>query len=155
MTVSPDGQSCVLIVDDDEDALELSRRLVLRAAPATKVIMAQGAPQAMAYLLEASGPKEECVLMPTLILLDVHMSGTGGFDVLKWVRRNQSLTDIKVVMLSNSQSPVDIKRATELGAHGYFIKYPNPAMLACVMHHAYRGSQAGQDLHPSDRVGRK
>lgn len=140
MAISPEPQTCVLIVDDDEDTLELARKLVLQADRAAKVIMAHGAPQAMAYLLEASRPNEVGVPMPTLILLDVNMPGTGGFEVLRWVRHNQSLADIKVVMLSTSGSPADIQRATELGAHGYLIKFPNPAVLACVLHEAYRAN---------------
>lgn len=148
MAIFPDAQACVLIVDDDEDALELSRQLLLRADRAAKVVTAHGAPEALAYLLEASRPNEDSVPMPTLILLDVNMPGTGGFEVLRWVRHNQSLSDIKVVMLSTSGSPADIKRATELGAHGYLIKFPNPAVLACVLHEAYLANSPDGIVRP-------
>jgi len=138
MQTVPAGRPCILIVDDDEDALELSRRLVRQANPGAKVVLAQGAPQAIAYLLKTSGPMGERADMPELILLDVNMPGTDGFDVLQWVRRNRSLADIKVVMLTTSEADADIKRASELGAHGYLIKYPSPAVVACVLNQAHR-----------------
>lgn len=144
----------MLIVDDEEDSLDLSRRLVLKADPALEVVTALGAPQAMAYLLEASRPAGN-VPMPTLILLDVNMPGIGGFELLRWVRQNQSLADIKVVMHSTSESPVDIQRATELGAHGYLIKYPSPMVLACVLRQARRsnGAEANGQPEQSNQAG--
>jgi CheY-like chemotaxis protein len=142
MSLYNDGQPLVLIVDDDEDALEMTRRLVHRAEPTANVVLAQGAGPAMAYLLQASQPGELVAALPALILLDVNMPGTDGFELLRWIRRNQSLAGIKVVMLSTSESPADIKRATELGAHGFLIKYPNRAVLACVLHQVCRANQA-------------
>ena len=154
MALEPEARRSVLIVDDDEDSLDLSRRLMLEADPALEIVTALGAPQAMTYLLEVSRPARD-VPMPTLILLDVNMPGMGGFEVLRWVRQNQALADIKVVMHSTSDSPADIRRATELGAHGYLIKFPSPMVLACVLRQARgkNGAEANGQPEQSNQAG--
>ena len=134
--LSATGTPCVLLVDDDDDALLLSQRLVEKAAPGALVLTARGAGAAMAQLLKASNPGDATTVMPDVILLDVNMPDIDGFELLRWVRRNQSLAAVKVVMLSNSEADADIKRAAELGAHGYLIKYPNAACLAALLRQA-------------------
>jgi CheY-like chemotaxis protein len=117
--------------------LFLARALVEKAEPSSLVIPMLGGTAAVSYLLQAANPNGDAMPIPAIILLDVNMPGIDGFEVLRWVRRNQLLAHIKVVMLSSSESAADIKRATELGAHGYMIKHPNSSLLACVLHQAF------------------
>lgn len=135
----------VMIVDDDDEALNLSRHLVNKAAPDAMVLPIRGARDAMAHLLEATNPGDARTLMPDVILLDLNMPGMSGFDLLRWVRRNKSLAAVKVVMLSSSDSPADVKLATELGAHGYLIKYPNPSCLASLLKQAVSEASGESD----------
>lgn len=140
MPAPPVGPACVLIVDDNADALKLTEHIVRRANPAVRVVVAHGGPQALAYLIEACRVTLDRVPMPDLILLDINMPITGGFEVLKWVRHNEAFADTRVVMLSTSEEPADIERATELGAHGYLIKFPQPTVLACVLNEARKST---------------
>ena len=59
---------------------------------------------------------------PDLVLLDVMMPKMNGFDVLFALKREPSLKDIPVIMLTNLEQPADIKRATDGGAHSYLVK---------------------------------
>ena len=59
---------------------------------------------------------------PDLILLDVMMPKMNGFDVLFALKREPSLKDVPVIMLTNLEQPADIKRATDGGAHSYLVK---------------------------------
>ena len=59
---------------------------------------------------------------PDLVLLDVMMPKMNGFDVLFALKREPSLKDIPVIMLTNLEQPADIKRAVDGGAHSYLVK---------------------------------
>ena len=141
-----------MIVDDEDDALILSRHLVEKAAPDAIIVTARGARDAMAHLLQTSNPADVTTLMPDVLLLDLNMPGMDGLELLRWVRRNQSLATVKVVMLSSSEASADIRRATELGAHGYLIKYPNPSCLACVIKQALTGPEGCDENHVAPQL---
>lgn len=57
-----------------------------------------------------------------LILLDLILPNTSGFDILKWLKKNDNLKNIPVLVLSNLSSQVDIKNAFDLGAVDYIVK---------------------------------
>ena len=67
--------------------------------------------------------------LPRLVLLDLHMPGLTGFDVLEWIRRTPSVATIPVLVLTSSTIPADIERASELGANGYLVKPGTPDEL--------------------------
>lgn len=127
------SELCVLIVDDEADARDLTARLVAKAQPSAVVVTAAGPEGAASYLLRALSPVH-AVPMPHLILLDLHMPEADGFEVLCRLRKDPAFGTVKVVMLTSSDSPQNIKRAAELGADGYLLKFPNPAVLAGLLH---------------------
>ncbi|TML02303.1 MAG: response regulator, partial [Actinobacteria bacterium] len=60
--------------------------------------------------------------LPVLILLDLHVPGRSGLELLTWLRQQPNLDRIPVVMLSGSSESEDIDRAFELGANSYLVK---------------------------------
>ena len=60
---------------------------------------------------------------PDLILLDIILPGTSGLDILKEIKENIELKNIKAVMLTNFGSDDNINKAMEYGADDYFMKY--------------------------------
>jgi chemotaxis family two-component system response regulator Rcp1 len=59
---------------------------------------------------------------PDLLLLDLHMPGKNGFEVLEYVKRNSRLQRIPVVMFSNSRLSDDVAKAYELHVNAYVHK---------------------------------
>jgi DNA-binding NarL/FixJ family response regulator len=59
-------------------------------------------------------------LRPDVMLLDLRLPGTNGFEVLTRVRRE--FADARVVVLSNYQGSEDVYRAVRSGAAGYLTK---------------------------------
>ena len=45
-----------------------------------------------------------------------------GLDVLEWIRRQATLRELPVVVLTSSSDPRDVKRAHQLGVHSYLAK---------------------------------
>jgi CheY-like chemotaxis protein len=59
---------------------------------------------------------------PDLILLDVMMPKLQGFEVLARLKGDAATRDIPVIMLSNLEHEVDIRRSIEGGARSYLVK---------------------------------
>jgi two-component system response regulator VanR len=55
-----------------------------------------------------------------LVLLDLLMPELGGFDVIKILRTEQK--KLKIIVISNLSSDLDINKAKELGADEYLVK---------------------------------
>lgn len=62
---------------------------------------------------------------PDLVLLDVYMEGKTGFDVLRQLKRDGYLDNVRVVMFSGSVDADDMMESIRLGALGYIRKLPN------------------------------
>jgi CheY-like chemotaxis protein len=61
-------------------------------------------------------------LRPDLILLDVLMPRLTGLQVLEALRADEATRGIPVLILSNSSKELEMQRAADLGAVGYWIK---------------------------------
>ena len=67
--------------------------------------------------------------MPDLILCDVEMPDTNGFDLLSKFRQSKVLGKVPVVMITGRSEKENILRGLSLGAAGYITK---PAKLGVV-----------------------
>ena len=59
---------------------------------------------------------------PDLILLDLILPKTHGFDVLKKLKEEEETKDIPVIVLTNLEGVEEVDRAIELGATTYLVK---------------------------------
>ncbi len=60
--------------------------------------------------------------LPKLIILDLKMLQTDGFETLRWIKNQPRLMALPVVILSSSSMPVDLNLALSLGAADYLVK---------------------------------
>jgi CheY-like chemotaxis protein len=59
---------------------------------------------------------------PDVILLDLKLPGKDGLTVLNEIRQNDSLTNIHVIILTGSESELDMNWASRLNVHHYLVK---------------------------------
>ncbi len=59
---------------------------------------------------------------PALVVLDLIMPGKDGFQTLEEMKKNETLKDVPVIVLSNLSQEEDVKRVMNLGAKEYIIK---------------------------------
>src|SRR5262245_65470336 len=103
--------SSILIVDDEELNSEgLARRLQRHGYA---VIVVNSGRQAIELLGERRFD---------LVLLDVMMPGMSGLEVLKLLRRVDSLIDLPIIMVTAKRESEDVVEALELGANDYVTK---------------------------------
>ncbi len=68
------------------------------------------------------GIKKAKELLPDLILLDIIMPKMGGFEVMEEASKDEQLSSIPIIVVSNSGQPVEIDRAQKLGARDWLVK---------------------------------
>ncbi|MEH3023824.1 MAG: response regulator [Pseudomonas oryzihabitans] len=79
-----------------------------------------------------------CQLCPRLILLDLHMPGLGGLQVLDELR--QLALDSQVIVLTAQADRAELVAALRLGAEGYLLKDTEPEALLDYVRGCSRGS---------------
>ena len=114
--------SRLLVVDDDEP----SRRLIqtLFTAQGFEVLAAPDGPAG----LEAVAGR------PDVVLLDLHLPGLGGLDVLE--RFKAGAPSLPVIMLTASRDVKTAVRAIQLGAFDYLMKPIEPEEVMVVVRRA-------------------
>jgi CheY-like chemotaxis protein len=63
--------------------------------------------------------------IPCLILLDLKMPKSDGFEVLENIKNDDEMKKIPVIVLTSSDRPADIERAYALGCNSYIVKPVN------------------------------
>jgi len=101
-----------ILIADDELFIASAYEDVLREA-GFAVCIAHDGIQALEKIRAA---------MPDLVLLDLLMPKMDGFEVLKMLASDSSLSSIPVIVLSNLSDEQDKSRALRLGARSYVIK---------------------------------
>jgi CheY-like chemotaxis protein len=101
----------VLAVDDD--------RMVLRLIEAKLT--------GHNYVVKTASSGEEALkilgkITPAVLILDVMMAGISGYDVCRFVKKEERLKDIPVIFLTSQDTPKDYKTGHELGAVMYVAK---------------------------------
>jgi two-component system response regulator DesR len=76
---------------------------------------------------------------PDIVLLDIRMPGQDGFQVLERLRRAGG--GVRVVMLATSALAHELRRARDLGAHGFLPKQVSREQLTA----AVRAVSSGQE----------
>jgi DNA-binding response OmpR family regulator len=101
----------ILIVEDERDTVEMYRI----------VLEVEGYQVMVAYTLQGAIKQLE-KRKPDLVLLDVALRGTSGLDLCEKIRGDPELVDLPVVIISNLDSPEDIKAGLDAGANAYLTK---------------------------------
>ena len=110
----------VLLVEDNPADVELTRLSLEEAHVAHRLHVTQDGDQALAFLNRrapyADAPR------PDLTLLDLNLPRTDGRAVLAEIKKDESLKDIPVVVLTTSSSDRDISAAYKMHANSYITK---------------------------------
>ncbi|MBN1779247.1 MAG: response regulator [Candidatus Buchananbacteria bacterium] len=68
------------------------------------------------------GVEKAATGQPNLILLDIMLPDTDGFEVLKQVKAKSETKDIPVIIISNLGQPEDVAQGKKLGAIDHLVK---------------------------------
>jgi CheY-like chemotaxis protein len=121
----------VLYVEDDEADVFLMERAWQKVGllPHPLYIVRDGQ-EAADYLRGTGRFAERAVYpMPALMLLDLKLPRMSGLDLLKWIRQQDGIRALPVVVFSSSNLVEDIEHAKALGVSDYWVKPADPRKL--------------------------
>jgi CheY-like chemotaxis protein len=109
-------QLTLLVVEDDALQARLLCECLKRTGLGADVRVAPDGEAALAGL-RSGGPS-----FPDLVILDLHLPGLDGPEVLQAVRADPRLRHIPFVVVSTSSEASDVRRAYECGANCFIAK---------------------------------
>lgn len=105
----------ILIIDDSEDDILLTRMVLAKINGSIKVETALSGEAGLAFLRS-----EDCP--PALVLLDLKMPGMDGLNVLCAIRADERLRSIPVIIVTHSDLESDKDACCKNGANSFLSK---------------------------------
>ncbi len=137
LVLDPGLDGCVLIIDDNEGLVDLFRRYL--AGTGYRLVAATDAREGWRAIEEA---------VPDIIVLDVMMPQSDGWEVLQRLRTHESTRHVPVIVCSVFDDP---RLAFSLGATGFLAKPVDRAHLLAALAQCRPRSPAGKDrVAPAD-----
>jgi len=131
--ISPDRPICILLVEDNEDDVFLSKRALTKAG-LTSVFHVPDGQAAMDYLGGRKAYADRAQYpFPDLVLLDLKMPEFVGHEVMEWIHGQEELKDLKVYVLTSSDELRDRSRVERAGAAGYIVKPLSVSHLEAIL----------------------
>ena len=116
-------RAVILLADDRDDDVLLIRRAFETGEIHNPLFVVNSGDDAIAYLSgEGKYASRDEYPLPELLLLDLKMPGTDGFDVLRSIRSHPGLSSLRVVVLTSSEDIRDVNFAYQLGANSFMVK---------------------------------
>lgn len=107
----------ILCVDDDPITLMLCKKVIAKTLFSNEIITAQNGEQALQYFdaIKQSDSSNAPHKLPQIIFLDLNMPVMGGWEFLECFSGPDysDFNTIKVVVLSSTIDPEDLKKAKE------------------------------------------
>jgi methyl-accepting chemotaxis protein/CheY-like chemotaxis protein len=110
-TTTGEEKKIVLAIDDDEIHLELTKNFLMNDYDVTTV---ESSEKALKLLYQG--------LAPSVILLDLVMPGTDGWQTYERIRGISKLHKVPIAIFTVSDDPADRTRAKDMGAADYIKK---------------------------------
>lgn len=110
----------ILLVEDDDNHADLARLAMDDAELVSQLDRVKDGVEAIAYLRREH--PFESVNRPDIILLDLQLPKMNGHEVLSIIRNDPALSSIPIIVLTTSESEMDIHKAYAHCANSYLVK---------------------------------
>lgn len=116
---------CIMLIDDSDIDNMVNKHILSRNNVAENILVFTSANDALVYI-EKNKTNLDPSIFPSIILLDINMPIMNGFGfLLEFEKSNKELLDtIKVVMLTSSVDPNDIRKSKDFKSVKSFISKP-------------------------------
>jgi CheY-like chemotaxis protein len=113
----------ILLVEDNPDDVELTKRALKIHNIANEVIVARDGVEALNYLFATGAyAGRDMTVTPQLILLDLKLPKVDGLEVLRRLRSDERTMFLPVVILTSSKEEQDLVNGYKLHANSYIRK---------------------------------
>lgn len=111
----------ILLVEDNEGDILLAKEAFKELTVQTSVTVVKDGAEAIEFL-KKEGQYATDNVIPHLILLDINMPRLNGIEVLAFIKNDDKLRSIPVVMLTTSSSEKDIAECYAKSANCFITK---------------------------------
>lgn len=115
----------VLLVEDNEIDVEITKRVLATSGLNVRLAVARDGNEALDVLFGETGrgsPAAEDTQLPRLIVLDLGLPGIDGREVLRRIKNDPSLCPIPVAVLTGSTEAGPMLECMHIGGNMYFVK---------------------------------
>ena len=112
----------ILLVEDNLNDIELTLAAWKRHHLANEIVVARHGGEALDYLCRHGEFQKREPGNPVVVFLDLKMPKVDGLEVLRYVKADDALKSIPVVMLTSSRQESDLVKSYQLGANAYVVK---------------------------------
>lgn len=112
----------ILLIEDNQDHAFLTQKILRQSEHVSSVRVVRDGEEALELLERTQRHAGDEHPLPDLILLDVKLPGSDGFEVLARIKANPTLALVPVVLLTTSARDEEIARGYRLGANSYVTK---------------------------------
>jgi DNA-binding response OmpR family regulator len=117
------GNKKILLVEDNPNDVELTKRALQKAHTNSELIIAGDGIEAVKYFF-GEHDNNGCLIedLPAVVLLDLNLPRFNGFEVLRRMRAEKKTKQIPVIILTSSNEEKDIISSYDLGANSFVRK---------------------------------
>ncbi len=112
----------ILVVDDSDSHASVTLMAIGQFAPQAAVARLKDGEQALQFIFCRDGYRGRSPEMPRLILLELETPVRNGLQVLDALKSTSRTSEIPVIMLTRTSTPLAIEQTYALGARGYVVK---------------------------------
>jgi CheY-like chemotaxis protein len=123
-----------LLVEDSPSEAFLFAQALRKAGLSRRLPVVRTAREAIAYLSGRGEFTDRVVCpSPSIVILDFHLGGGTGEEVLRFIRSAPALHRLPVVLFSSTRNPSVLARMAELGINAHIVKPASFAELRAAM----------------------
>jgi CheY-like chemotaxis protein len=116
-------QNVLLHVEDDPNDVLLLQRAFRKTNSQLTIQAVTDGDKAVNYLTGVGEfADREKFPLPNVVLLDLKMPRKSGLEVLEWIRKEQKVRRLIVIIFTSSKHDEDVNKAYDLGANSYLVK---------------------------------
>lgn len=121
----------ILVVEDSDIDFEAMNRLFQKSDIRNPIHRCADGDQALDFLFSRGAyAGDKAVARPGMVLLDLNLPGTDGWEVLRQMKTSPDLRRIPVLVVTGSRHPDDVHHAYDEGASTYICKPEDAAEYA-------------------------
>ena len=139
----------ILLVEDNEDDVFIMKHALKQAGLANSLQVVTDGQMALDYLEGVGSYADRTRFpLPFVVFLDLKLPYLHGFEVLTWIRKQEALNSLVVIILTSSDEERDHQQASALGARFYLVKPPKPTELLGIFESLKNYSMSQAELPP-------
>ena len=140
----------ILIAEDDTGHFALVKKNLWRSCVSNSFLHFKNGQEVLDFLyMRGDGPKMTSNTS-YMLLLDIRMPRVNGMEVLQEIKQHPELKKIPVIMLTTTDSPMEVQRSHDMGCSFYMVKPPNYNDFMASVEHLGAPAVPGRRRDPRD-----